>query len=1041
MAAQADGTIYINTAINTDGMKAGGKEVEAAARRMAARVSGIGDAAKLALQKQADSFVRQNQLYAQQEQKVEALKAKLEEMKNLKIPADEFKAIGKQIDTDTAKLNKLQQTQEVFLATGGKTNSTAFKRRQMQIEELEASIQHAKSEQEELLRSGEAYKPVDTSAIEQKIIAEQEKLVESANRLGTAYEQLKYKVGGYGDASEEAENEIVGFADSVRNAFSLLRRGLTDIPKAGLELIVAGLGKIGKAAARAYLHLAKMVGSAVVSGFKKLGSAAWKAAMSISGIGSHAKKSDNMLKTSLKTILKYAFGIRSMYILFRKMRSAVKEGFSNLAQYSNETNQSISSLMSALAQLKNSMATAFNPILTVVAPALTMIINLASKAATAVGMFFSALTGKNSFVKALPVQKDYAAGLKDTAAATEKAEKATKRYLSGLDEVRQFESDKDDDGNAGTGADNVSAADMFETVPIDSKIKDIADKIKGFIRSEDWEGLGDYIASGINQGLRKVYDAISWNNVGPKITYFVNAFTRTFNSLVDNIDWNLLGQTIGAGINTIVNTLNLLIEGIDWQNLGAKFAEGIMGLVREVDWGNFGRLIGNKFMIGWNILYGLIMNLNYGEIGTAIGDGLNGAVAAINLGTVGAVLGRALTGLFETAISFADTFDWKGLGDNISNGINRFFEEFDGKKFGQAATKLISGILDTLIETIATTDWTAVGRDIVDFIVNINWLELAGKLAIAALALIGGLVYGLVTAIAETDWGAVWDSIVQAFKDFFGIHSPSKLMEDLGILLMEGLFNGLSALIDKVVSIFQDIKTKVSEKWEETKTVTIEKWNTIKQTVTGKWNEIKSNATQKFSEMKTNISGKWEEMKTNAVQKWEEIKSRITGIWNNMKSTASQVWQGIVGVIKSPINSIIRLMNGLISGMASAVNGMARMINSLSFKIPDWLGGGSLSFNLPTWNPGRIPYLASGAVIPPNAPFMAMLGDQKAGNNLEMPESLLRKIIKEETGDKQGGSDTIVLKVYLSGKQIMEDVVKQGKVEQMASGKNVFALG
>ena len=79
--AQADGTIYINTAIETDGMRAGGKEVEAAARRMAKSVSGVGAAAKLALQKQADSFVRQNQLYAQQEQKVEALKAKFEEIK------------------------------------------------------------------------------------------------------------------------------------------------------------------------------------------------------------------------------------------------------------------------------------------------------------------------------------------------------------------------------------------------------------------------------------------------------------------------------------------------------------------------------------------------------------------------------------------------------------------------------------------------------------------------------------------------------------------------------------------------------------------------------------------------------------------------------------------------------------------------------------------------------------------------------------------------------------------------------------------------
>lgn len=52
--------------------------------------------------------------------------------------------------------------------------------------------------------------------------------------------------------------------------------------------------------------------------------------------------------------------------------------------------------------------------------------------------------------------------------------------------------------------------------------------------------------------------------------------------------------------------------------------------------------------------------------------------------------------------------------------------------------------------------------------------------------------------------------------------------------------------------------------------------------------------------------------------------------------------------------------------------------------------------------PRNIPYLATGAVIPPNAPFYAVLGDQKHGTNLETPESLLRQIVREESG---GGED------------------------------------
>ena len=93
---------------------------------------------------------------------------------------------------------------------------------------------------------------------------------------------------------------------------------------------------------------------------------------------------------------------------------------------------------------------------------------------------------------------------------------------------------------------------MFEDVPIESNIEKIFQKIKDLIKSGDFEGLGEMMADAINRGLKKVKKAISWDNVGPTVTYFVTGFTRTFNSLVDNIDWDLLGRTIGTGINTIV---------------------------------------------------------------------------------------------------------------------------------------------------------------------------------------------------------------------------------------------------------------------------------------------------------------------------------------------------------------------------------------------------------------------------------------------------------------------------------------------------------
>ena len=189
--------------------------------------------------------------------------------------------------------------------------------------------------------------------------------------------------------------------------------------------------------------------------------------------------------------------------MISKVNSGIMTGINNLAQYSSATNASISSMMSALTQLQNSLATAFAPILSVVAPILTAFTNMLSKAITYVGMFIAALTGQKSFTRAKAVQEDYAASLNKTSSGANKAAKATKNnakatkkankeiqtYLSGLDEVRQYQKEKDNDtpssstpsaggGGGGGGYTGPSIGDMFEKVPIESSIADIAKKIK-----------------------------------------------------------------------------------------------------------------------------------------------------------------------------------------------------------------------------------------------------------------------------------------------------------------------------------------------------------------------------------------------------------------------------------------------------------------------------------------------------------------------------------------------------------------------------------
>lgn len=284
---------------------------------------------------------------------------------------------------------------------------------------------------------------------------------------------------------------------------------------------------------------------------------------------------------------------------------------------------------------------------------------------------------------------------------------------------------------------------MFKKVPVTNSIKGIADKIKKLIKSEDWEGLGKYIASGINKGLKKVYEAISWKKVGPKITKFCDAFTRTFNSLVDNVDWKLLGRTVGAGINTIVNTLNLLITGIDWKNLGKKFAEGITGLVKEVNWNNLGQLIANRFMITWDIFNGMVHNLPFSEIGKAIADGLNGICSRISFREIADTLATGLNGAFTTLYSFTRRFDWTGLVNNIAGGINTFISEFDWKNNGRKLEAFLNSLCSSLVDMAEKTDWEALGQGIGEMLGQINWVKHLKQVITAITRTLGGLFDGL----------------------------------------------------------------------------------------------------------------------------------------------------------------------------------------------------------------------------------------------------------------------------------------------------------
>lgn len=1006
----ADGKVTIDTAIDSSGLKAGSKELEAAVKRLASNIDGIGTNAKKSLEKQVASFEKANQQYAAQEQKVQDLKAKIAELGNQKIPTEEFKAIGKQIDADTAKLDRLIEQQRIFEETGGRTNSRTYRARQLQIEELTNSIKYAKGEQEDLLASGGAYIVTDTSKQTEALYQEEEKLADMNSKVQKSY------------------NDVSTSASDYKNKITML---------SGITNRLSAVGQKASGAIKNLVrNLSQMVKGTIITGLKKIGAGI---------LGIH--KSANKSTISIGKMLKYLFGIRSLYTLFNKMRSALVDGFKNLVQYSGETNNAISSVMSALTQLKNSFATAFSPIVTTVAPYLVRFINLISECVTRIGMFIAALTGKSTFTKAVGVQQDYAASLDKTAKNTNKAAKAAKNYLSPLDEIERYESDSStgSTGGSGSGSGTVDPSQMFETVPIETSIKGVADKIKNLIKSEDWEGLGAYVASGINAGMQKIYDAINWNNVGPNITKFTTAFTKTFNSLVDHIDWDLMGHTIGAGINTISYTLNQLITGINWKNLGKGFANGFNGIVQEVDFNALGRLIGNKLMIIPNIAYVFLKNLNWKACGTALVNGLNGVVQSIDLGTIGTAFGTAITGVFQMAINFSQTFDWRGLAENIYTGINNLLESLDMSIIGQGFSDLASGFLDSIIIALSGIDWELMGMKIMEFILNIDWLHLAGQLITIGVEIVGGILTGILGAMKQI---GIWlkehliDPIVDWIKKLFGIHSPSTVMKEIGKMLMQGLYNGIESFVETIKKIFETL-------WNGIKTTTETVWGGITTTVSGIWDGLKTGASTIFGGISTTVSEAWDAIKTTSGNIWDGLKEGIPEAAKTIKEgihdrfveardSVKKIFEKLADYVKKPINSAIKLVNGGIGKMNSALGGLESAFSFGPWDIPTPFGTKTIGFSAKFPRIGTIPYLAKGAVIPPKSEFLAVLGDQKNGRNLEAPEDLIRQIVREESGSSHNGNYRFTAQI--NRRTIFDEVIDEAKLRQSTTGRNPFEL-
>lgn len=235
-------------------------------------------------------------------------------------------------------------------------------------------------------------------------------------------------------------------------------------------------------------------------------------------------------------------------------------------------------------------------------------------------------------------------------------------------------------------------------------------------------------------------------------------------------------------------------------------------------------------------------------------------------------------------------------------------------------------------------------------------------------------------------------------------------------------------------------------------------WDKIKEMAGKVWDWV-SNKTRRFVEdignklrgLATKIVTIWGSIKASAHQKWnaiwstvsgfvERIKNAIVDKFTSAKNTVVGVFNGMGDAIRSVLNNIISVVNGAISKVNGVVSAIESAFSFGPWKVPTPFGSKTIGFRATFPRVPTVPYLAKGAVIPPRSEFLAVLGDQKQGNNIETPEALLRKIVREETAGRQTGGGSYRFTAQINRRTLFDEMMKEAQMRRDTSGRNPFEM-
>ena len=626
---------------------------------------------------------------------------------------DEYKSLEKEILKTEKELEKYLNTQEKLESLGVKKESQRYKNVTMNIEQADAKLQLLYADMKNLQSTGgDIINPNQFDRLSEGASKAQGVMLSLSKAL---------RAGGFGSAASSVQKlgADVGSLSGGMSQLGATAEGASTA-MAGLQTAIPIIGLILAAVmllVKAFTSLAKAVINAtkkIINAIKGMLTKIKEVVSSILSIGTASNQAHTMVGKFINKIV----GLFKSRVLRQAITQAIqymKDGFKALDAYSNsigtDFHNNVVTIIADLKWLGRTIAAAFEPIVNVATPILDMLIDKLVTVINYINQFFSALTGSQTWTKAVKTASDYSSATSGAA----KAQKDLNKQIREWDKLNVITDPNKNNGGGGSGSDGASG-DGFVTEDVSNPIKNLAERIK-----ESWNKDADFTWLGTEIGtkVKETLDKIPWEEkIKPAAAKFGTALATTINGFVEVPGLaDTIGTTIAQAINTVLTTFDKFTENIHGDSIGKFIGELVGSALKNIEW--------NKYIKGM------------GNLGEELAKGINALAKTDVFSEITKAFAKILKGAIEGAYKFVTNLDFKELGKKVGKAITDFFKEMNEvdesgmsgwEKLGVTLKSLGDGIKDFFTNLKDNIETDEIKKSLGDFLKGlIDPEDLEGK--------------------------------------------------------------------------------------------------------------------------------------------------------------------------------------------------------------------------------------------------------------------------------------------------------------------------